>query len=146
MNAIPANEELFITYEQLSKSDIRSIYQHKLYWSWNTDCSKTGINEHAGKTSEEWHCKFKGDYLTRIYERDDLGYATMMNTLRKLYKDGYKDDAQYLRNEIIKMTSTTTANVKQFTEYLNEIERFAHGVGIILRTDPKVYQLAYGLK
>ena len=145
--AAEMNEELYVEIKELSKSDLRKAAQNSLYWGWITCLEKTDINEHAGRTKDEWHFQFKKDFLLRIYERDDLGYAATVQTLRELYKKGGKTESLVLLDWIVKMqVSTRNAKIKQFTEYLNEIERFCHSIGVILMTDSITYSEAMGIK
>lgn len=80
-------------------------------------------------------------YLCPIFMRDDPGYAEMVSVLNDIKDiDGYAE----LRDGVINLTSTTKASAAQFSEYLAKIERFCHGLGIVLRTDPGLYRLALG--
>lgn len=146
MELIAANEEVFVEIKVLSKRDIRRGAQNSLYWMWLTDLEKTTINEHAGRTKDEWHFQFKKDFLIRIYERDDPMTAATLESLRTLYKNNGKEEATNVATFLIKKAiSTTDAKIKQFSEYLNEIERFSHMNGISLRTDNDTYmQALYG--
>jgi hypothetical protein len=124
--------------------DIRSAAQHRLYWLWNTDCAKTAINEWAGRDKNDWHFDFKKRFLVPIYERDNMNYAMMLAAIRNVWRNGMKQDAETLHKHIVSETSTTDADVKQFTEYLNEISRFCGANGIRLRTDQNLLDLAMG--
>jgi len=136
------NEEFFVEVNDLSKADIRRVCQNKLYWSWIADISQTNINEYAGWTKDEWHIYFKKEYLSKIYERDNSSYAIMMVTLRDVYKKGFREESKTMWEWVIDKTSTTDAKIKQFSEYLQDIELFSHSKGIYLRTDPEIYKLA----
>lgn len=105
----------------------RSLLQNSLYWMW-----VTVIGNEIGMTKEEVHEDLKRRMLVPIYERDDLLYCEMIQSLRKLYTQGFKEDAQKLHAHIVRLTSTTNATVKQFAEYLTEIERDMAGKGIYL--------------
>lgn len=125
----------------------RTAAQNSLYWGWLTDCQNTGINEHAGKTKDEWHLWFKEKSLLNIFLKDPKKkYAALLGALYQIKVD-FGDEAYRLQYEfIIEKLSTTEANVTQFTEYLTDIERFCHSVGIQLRTDQYLYQEAMGTK
>lgn len=142
MSKQPINEEFFVEVNDLSKADIRRVCQNKLYWSWIADISQTDINEYAGWTKDEWHIYFKKEYLSKIYERDNTDYAIMMVTLRDVYRSGLQEESKAMWEWVINETSTTKAKVKQFSEYLQDIELFCHRKGIYLRTDPEIYKLA----
>lgn len=122
----------------------RSAAQNRIYWQWLTDCQNTDINEYAGNTKEEWHDKFKRLSLSKIYERDNEEYAATMAALRDVYRHGLHKESMAMVNHVIRETSTTKANVEQFSEYLNFIEHYCHERGIQLRTDDRLYSEAMG--
>lgn len=119
----------------------RSALQNSLYWMWITI-----IADELGWLKEDVHSDLKKRILLRIYERDDDGYASMINTVRKLHTDGFKQDSKKLADQIIKLTSTVVATTKQFTEYLNEVERDMLTKGISLPHPEDRYQQAMGIK
>ncbi len=142
MEGMAANEENYFELRKLSKEDVRSAAQNRLLWMWYTDASKTTVNEYSGWTKEDWHFEMKKRFLVPIFERDDEGYALMLVSLRKVYSQGLKAEAEALFKHIVKETSTTQASAQQFTEYLNEIHRFCGVNGIWLRTDQRLWDLA----
>jgi hypothetical protein len=105
----------------------RSLLQNSLYWRW-----VTVIANELGLTKEDCHDDLKKRILCRIFERDDPGYNSMIRSIRKLYTKGFKQEAAVMHKQIVKLTSTTSATVKQFAEYLTEIERDMIGKGIYL--------------
>jgi hypothetical protein len=105
----------------------RSLLQNSLYWRW-----VTVIANELGWTKEEVHHDLRNRILVPIYERDDEGFAEAINAIRKLYTQGFKRDAILIHSKIVRLTSTTSATVKQFAEYLTEIERDMIGKGIYL--------------
>lgn len=124
----------------------RSLAQNALYWGWMDDFVKTDINNLAGHDKDHWHFEFKSQFLSRIYERDRLDYAQTTRMIRKVYREGLCEDALELRRLVVRLTSTKDATVKQFSEYLTEIERFAASQGVRLRTDSRLYSRAMGAK
>lgn len=124
---------------KLHKKD-RSLAQNSLYWQWITL-----ISNEWGWTKDDTHDHFKGKHLVKIYERDEEGYASMIQTLRLVYTKGMKQKAQALFKEIARMTSTTSATTKQFTEYLGDIEKEMIGKGFPL-PHPDDYNRAMGVK
>lgn len=104
----------------------REVIQNSLYWRW-----LTVIAYELGVTKEDVHYDCKKRMLVPIYERDDSGYAEMLYSIRRLYKHDPRD-GNALFDQIVKLTSTTNATVKQFAEYLTEIERDMMGKGIAL--------------
>lgn len=105
----------------------RTLLQNSTLWLWITV-----IGHELGWTKEDVHFNLKKRMLVPIYERDDTGYACMINSIRKLHTDGFKEDSKLLAHQIVRLTSTTSATVKQFAEYLTEIERDMMGKGISL--------------
>jgi hypothetical protein len=117
----------------------RSVAQHRLLWVWNTV-----MGAELGESKEEIHERNKERFLVPIYERDDLEFAEMIEAVREVYRAGMKDRAQMLFKRIVKLTSTTTANVKQMTEYLDEIEKDARNLNIQLPHPEDLYREAFG--
>ena len=117
----------------------RTAAQNALMWLWFTT-----IAGEQGETKDDIHNRYKGQILVHIYERDDVEYATMIRTVRDLYRSGTKVEAKLLYDAIVKLTSTTRATVEQFTEYLNDIEKDAISKGIKLEHPEDRYNLAMG--
>ena len=115
----------------------RSVAQNSLLWKWTTV-----IAEEMGETKEDVHERNKERFLVPIYERDDADYAAMIEAVRSVHRQGMKADAEAMRKQIVKLTSTTTASVKQFTEFLTEIERDAMKYAIRLPHPDDIYELA----
>ena len=118
----------------------RTLAQNSLYWMWITL-----LAGELGETKEDMHDHYKGKILVHIYERDDTEYAAMIEAVRKVHKAGMKDEAKCLADMIVDLTSTTRANVEQFTEYLNDIEKDAIGKGIVLPHPEDRYYDAMGI-
>lgn len=105
----------------------RSAQQNALMWRWLTI-----IGNELGESKDAVHELYKDRYLVSIYERDNPEYAEMVQALRAVWQQGMKKEALDLRKRIVALTSTTTATVKQMSEYMNEIERDAVQLGIRL--------------
>jgi hypothetical protein len=105
----------------------RSLVQNGLYWEWLTI-----IGNALGESKEDVAERYKDKFLVQIFERDDPEYAEMVQSLREIWKQGMKKEAVSLRKRIVSFTSTTTANVAQMSEYLENIERDATSLGIRL--------------
>lgn len=127
-----------------------AIYEHKkdrgrlqnsLYWVWITI-----IANELGLTKEDVHEDLKKRLLVPIYERDEPGFSEMIQAVRKVYTMGHKTEAKTMGKQIVKLTSTTGASAKQFTEYLNEIERDMIGKGIVLPHPKDRYYSAMGIR
>lgn len=98
----------------------RSKAQNSLYWKWLHELEKQ-----TGQDSYWYHLDFKRKFLSAIYARDDGDYAEMADSIAQC--KGLIDDEHYERiaMNVIKKISTTTANTKQFAEYLTKIELWA---------------------
>ena len=95
----------------------RSVAQNKLYWKWIT-C----IGDEIG------------------YERDEL-HAIMAD---KFLPD---EIVEYGGKQIKKDKSTSRLNTKEFTEYLEKIDRFAATeLGIVLPSPDDLYYDALGIR
>lgn len=100
----------------------RSAEQNALMWKWLTI-----IGAELGNTKDEQHDIYKLMFLVPIFIRDNQDYAEMWRTVSAL--GSYE---AMLKREILKLTSTTQANVKQMSEYLDDIQRNAAELGIRL--------------
>lgn len=125
VEGLPLEPTLEILIREYKKD--RSTMQNSLYWKWLTI-----IGNELGYSKEEMHEQYKGKFLVNIYDRDNPEYAEMMKTLRDVYREGMRDEALSLHTKIIALTSTTMANVKQMSEYMQSIEHEAISMGIRL--------------
>lgn len=109
------------------KDETRSQAQNRLYWQWITI-----IADKLGNDKECQHTYFKRQLLAKIYARDDGEFALMASSIKNC--QGKIPHAQYeaMANGVAKQISTTTATTSQFTEYLNDIERWAYTKNIYL--------------
>jgi hypothetical protein len=139
IEAITTSKNLYCL-ELKEYSKIRSLAQNSIYWKW-----LGAISKHTGHTDDELHDIYKEKFLVKIYERDDTKYAEMIRTLRNLYKDHPKESMELFR-AVIRLTSTTKAKVKQFTEYLEKIERDCFDNKIPLPMKDDEYSIAMGDK
>lgn len=105
----------------------RSAEQHRTLWMWYTV-----IASELGDSKESIHEIMKGKFLCNIYERDNKEYSEMLQTIRSVYREGMRDEALDLHKKIISLTSTTTASVKQMSEYMEAISHHAASLGIKL--------------
>lgn len=145
IKAIRADPVMSVTIEEYK--DDRSSAQNRLYWAWMHDCMKTTVNEHAGTDKDDWHLFFKEKSLLNIYIRDNVsGTADTMAALFDVKVNCGTDTYNNIKRFVIENISTTDANVAQFSEYLNDIQRFCGSVGITLRTDSPMFRQAMGIK
>ena len=117
----------------------RTLAQNSLMWYWITI-----IAGERGEIKDDIHCEYKKKYLVPIFERDDPEYAKMIQAVRDVQKAGMQTEARHLADQIVKLTSTTDADVKQFTEYLNDMEHGANKQGIPLPHPEDRYYEAMG--
>lgn len=122
---LPLDKGWSITVEPFKKD--RSVQQNALYWKW-----LTVIGGEIGMTKEEVHQDCKARFLVPIFTRDDPEYAEMFEAVRDVWRAGDKDGAMLLRKNIVRLTSTTHASVKQMSEMMEDIERDAISKGIYL--------------
>ena len=115
----------------------RSKAQNRLYWKWLTVISE------LGESVNYYHIYFKRHILAKIYlaEGNVEGLKERVDRLKEIKPlvsdDAYEEIAKTLADAI----TTTAATVQQFTQYLQEIEKWSIDMGIILpRSDD--YDLA----
>lgn len=118
----------------------RSSAQNNLYWVWNSQ-----ISGYTGESKDEVHRRLKKKHLIPIYMEDpDSGMAETVMAVRAVHAQGMKDTAKVLEEKIVDLVSTTDATVKQFTEYLEEIEKEATSQGIYLSHPEDIWHEAMG--
>lgn len=111
------------------KQDDRSTAQNRLYWMWLTQWAKR-----QGNDKESEHLYFKKYFLSRIYDRDDVGQYRNTFAAVKILKDQNHPMYEQVANGLNDLISTTDASVEQFTEYLNDIHAFCNKHGCYLNT------------
>lgn len=119
----------------------KSAAQRGLQWLWNTE-----VGNYLGHTKDEMHDTFKEKFAVSIFTRDDQGYAAMVEAVKNVRRQGMKKEADELKREIIKLTSTEDFNTKQCAEYLTEIEHYAAKIGAPISFPEDQYQQAMGRK
>lgn len=97
----------------------RSVAQNSLYWKW-----LSVIERKTGNDKDQLHFEFKKKFLINILKRDDKEYAEMCLALSVL-KQTESEQFEAIANGVIRETSTTRMDTKQFTEYLQQIEAYA---------------------
>lgn len=129
--AIESGKPLRVVIDQ--KQSKRSEAQNKLYWLWVTQWAK-----HTGSDKDSEHIFFRRKFLARIFQRDDVGMyretISVMNNLEQVLGLSEKQLYDKIANEMADKMSTTEANTKQFTEYLNDIHAFCNKHGCYLQT------------
>lgn len=98
-----------------NKQEQRTHAQNRLYWLWLSDFAR-----HTGNDKDTLHFNFKYKYLISIYMRDDPEFNEMALSIKNLKNIlGETEQFKSIRDGVIRQTSTTKANTKQMTEYLN---------------------------
>lgn len=111
------------------QSTKRSLNQNALYWDWLAE-----VQNKTGQDKEDLHFEFKKKFLISILRRDDEGYAEMCHAIT-LLKQSESEQYEAVANGVIRETSTTRLNTKQFTEYLGLIQAYASKeLGVFLRS------------
>lgn len=113
------NEGKPLVVEIRPESKDRSKAQNRLYWKWLHE-----IHRKTGNDEDQLHFEFKKKFLIGILKRDDKDYADMCLAISTL-KQSESEQFEAIANGVIRETSTTRMDTKQFTEYLNLIEAFA---------------------
>ena len=125
--ALEEKKPLRVVIDQ--KQDDRSTAQNRLYWMWLTQWAKR-----QGNDKESEHLYFKKHFLSRIYDRDDVGQYRNTFAAVKILKDQNHPMYEQVANGLNDLISTTDASVEQFTEYLNDIHAFCLKHGCYLNT------------
>lgn len=115
--------------------------QNSLMWVWVTT-----VADEWGWTKNDVHKYFIKMHLVKIYERDEEGYAAMLESVRKVHKSGAREVAKIQADYVLDNTSTTSATVKQFTEYLSDIEKDMISRGFSLPHPSDQYYPAMGIR
>lgn len=128
---------LTVTAEQ--EEENRSAKQNRLLWLWNTE-----IGNHLGMGKDEVHDMLKEKFAVPIFTRDSKSYAEMVESVKNVRRAGMTKDADQLKKQIVKLTSTADFSVKQMTEYLHSMELFAGNVGATITFPEDIYNSAMG--
>lgn len=118
----------FLVVTITDKEEQRSHAQNRLYWKWLKQ-----YGDYEGLTDDEAHIYFKKVFLIRLYARDDAEFNEMCQAVTTL-KEAESEQFLVIANHVVKETSTRRATVKQFTEYLESIDRYCLGRGLRLDT------------
>ena len=134
LQALPTDKDLQVEISEAK--DRRSAAQNRLYWVW-----VTFLAGEQGLSKEDVHQDLKERILSVIFQRDDDNFATMVASLRHVYKLDREAGAQLYKG-VCSLISTRDADVHQFTEYLEDIERDSTSRGIILPHPEDIYREA----
>lgn len=101
----------------------RSAEQNAFYWE-----VVTVLADHFGYIKDDMHEELKRRFLATIFVRDDEGYASMWSAVESVPEP----EKSILMAEVLRLTSTTKASVKQMTEFLEDVIRLASENGVRL--------------
>lgn len=139
LESLPLEPVIEIIIQEKKKD--RTVAQNRLYRLWGNV-----ISDELGWAKNDVYTYLRKSHLCQIYERDDQGYAEMVNSIRKVWSMGMRKDAEKMHDYIVERTSTASATVKQFMEYLKEIERDMTEKGIPLPHPEDLYNNSMGIK
>lgn len=142
---LPTDKSVMVTISKVDTT--RRGAQNSLYWAWMTDLAATREEAYAGSTKDEWHDHFKEKALLNIFIRDNTNGTA--ETMAAVYEAGVTCGHAIhatLKKAVVAGISTTDASIKQFTEYLSDIQRFCDSTGVRLRTNTDDFNRAMGLK
>lgn len=134
----------FAKFKDDQPDEVRSLAQNRLLHGWHEDQARTDVNEHAGKTPEEWKDEMKYLFLFDMYVNSNYdGFADIFMPMAKHYTP---DQFEMAKWQLIKKDWIRTRGlpVAMFRQYLDKIEKFCVHNGIVLRTDPTTYKVAMG--
>jgi hypothetical protein len=145
IDGLPTDGSMMVTISPVDTT--RRGAQNSLYWTWMTDLADTREEEYAGSTKDEWHDHFKEKALLNIFIRDNTnGTAESMAAVYEAGVNCGPTIHAVLKKAVVDGISTTQATVKQFSEYLSDIQRFCDSTGVRLRTNSELFNRAMGLK
>jgi hypothetical protein len=132
LSTLPLSPVHEVVFKEHKES--RSLRQLALLWKWNTI-----IGNELGNTKDEQHDYYKETFLVPIFTRDDPEYAAMVASVKHVRAAGMAADADALKKQIVKLTSTTDCDTKQMAEYMRDIDHHAASLDIMLPRpdDPK---------
>ena len=108
----------------------RSIEQNKLYWKWIGELSIALYDNR-----EDIHEAMKEKFLLPIMRRDFEDVEISVRAVKELNRNNHPQAGFWRKKVINHLISTTRLSVKQFTEYLDEVHKWASSMQIAL-TDP----------
>jgi len=107
----------------------RSVAQNALYFQHVTD-----IGNELGNTKDEQHKLLKEMYLVPILVRDEPDVERMAQILEQTHD----------LKKLASVLSTTHLDVRQFSEYITDVQGFAAELGIALRMPEDLHYEAMG--
>jgi len=93
------------------------------------------ISRDTGQSTESLHLLFKERFLIGILSQSDERLAQRVQAVKQLRRDGAHESADFAKAIILDYISTTSMKVKQFTEFLEHVQKFGAELGIVLESD-----------
>jgi hypothetical protein len=121
INSLPLDDPHQVTIAPHKRN--RSAEQNAYMW-----LVETIMGAELGLAKEGMHEVHKREFLVPIFIRDDQGYADMYFAV----ESAPEPQRTILKREVVKLTSTTKANVQQMSEFIDSILQQAGELGIRL--------------
>lgn len=121
INSLPLDEPHEVVIRPHKRN--RSAEQNAYMW-----LVETIMGAELGLTKEGMHDVHKREFLVPIFIRDDQDYAEMFFSIEQTPEP----QRSILKREVVKLTSTTKANVAQMREFIDSILQQAGELGIRL--------------
>ena len=132
----PSNRMLV---EIRNQKENRSLAQNGLYFTW-----VTFLAGEEGHTKEEMHKLLKSRFLSGIYQRDKPEFAELVESIREVWRSGSPEMAKKMMDGVNNLISIKDADIDQFREYLDDIDKDALQRGINLIRPDEMYREAMG--
>lgn len=137
---IPTDGTVEVVFRQYVKN--RSLAQNNLLHMWRKDISTS-----TGENLSECRLRLAKTHMLPILlsseEAKDRDIQLTILRLRNAYKVGHSGEVEFIFNQYMSLLSSKDLNVKQFAEFLTEIERECTEQEISLRR-PEDYHFALG--
>ncbi len=139
---IPLDGSFEVVIRKYEKN--RSLVQNSLLHMWRKD-----ISDSTGESIKECRFRLAQSHMLPIVLASDLekdrDIQLTILSLREAYKTGAKKQSEFVFRQYVSMLSSKDLNVKQFAEFLTNIERECTEQSISLRR-PEDYYLDIGTR
>ena len=105
----------------------RTLAQNRIYWLW-----VQVIADKEGNDKDTQHAMLKRQFLAKILCRSNGELVAVFESVKNC--EQYMGVTKYdnFAIGVARLLSTTKASVSEMIEYLNDIERFYYGKGLVL--------------
>lgn len=105
----------------------RTLAQNRLYWLW-----VQVIADKEGNDKDTQHAMLKRQFLAKILCRSNGELVAVFESVKNCERYMGVTEYDNFAIGVARLLSTTKANVSEMTEYLNDIEQFYYGKGLVL--------------